>query len=847
MAALRIPLAAAPGLAVLAIGAALVSVQASAEASAAAVAVASLGVAAAVWALVDLERFVLLPVLGAMVLPYALLQPGGAQVAAADVLLMMALGAWLVRGSLGAAPAVWTAGNRMLAPALIFIAANAASLAWTVAPAQTVETVVQMVEIVLVIPLAFASLPRSIAAIRRGELFFVGVTCALALVTLAYFAPRVAAGDVSAQYLPGLHKNALGSFLAAGLVLAYTLWLHDRRPGVRAVLGIAMLVELAGMFAAASRGALIGAAIAIVVVSAMMRRGRLLAVAVSAVGAAAFLMWFAPELSPAERAAGAYASEDVRGFAWDNAIDKIEDRPLLGSGAGTYDDFIPEFGIGLIDPTNIFLLTGAELGMLGLAGLLFLLWRFARLFVAARRLPGDASVTAVAAGAVTLAMLVHFQVDVTWARGSASIAFAGVGLLLAATRLAPAPPRARPAARSGAGLGDATRFDPAPGSPPPRRRPAESGAGFRVVHLVTSDAYAGIERHAVRLARELRALGCRAEIACPPSATRLRAEAEGMGIPVLPSAAARGRTWLAALARLLAVRPPGVLHLHDGRAAAAGALLARAGRPVVVRTQHFTRPASAERSGLGRAASLTLHRALNRRLDGYVAVSENVAAAALERGEVGAAELAVVPPGIDLPDEDTLAIARAARERLPHPVVAYIGRLEAEKGVDSLVRAAPRVLDQLPDCRFVIAGSGSRGQALRALARELGVEHVITWAGEVPDPGAVLARAHVYVSPSAQEGFGLATVEAMASGLPVVAVGAGASVELVEHGVCGLLAPPGDLERLASHIAELAGDRSRALEMGEAARQRAVARYGIDRTARATLDLYLRLSEVGRP
>lgn len=851
----RIPLAVAPGLALLALAAAVSSLQLSAGASAATVAMGSLAVAVAVWALVDLERFVLVAVLATMVLPYALLQPGGAQVAAADLLLVVALGAWLVRASAGAAPAIWTAGNRMLAPGLLFVAANAASLAWSVAPRDTVETIVQMVEIVVVIPLAFASLPRSVASIRRAQLAFVGVTCVLAVVTLAYFAPRAVAGDVSAQYLPGLHKNAIGSFLAAGLVLAYAFWLSERRLGPRALLAAAMLLELAGMFAAASRGALIGAAVAIVVVSVMLRRGRLLALGATVAAGAVFLAWFAPELTPAERAAGGYASEAVRGYAWDNALEKLAERPLLGSGAGTYNDFIPEFGIGLIDPTNMFLLTGAELGVLGLVALLFLLWRFAALLAAAGRLPGEARVAAVAAGAMTLSLLVHFQVDVTWSRGSASVAFAGVGLLLAATRLATAGrPGVAPAA-AGPAAGVPAGGPPAQPAAPPRAEPAApaaqaaapSGGGLRVVHVVTSDAYAGVERHALRLARELRRLDCRAELACPPGAARLRAEAGAAGVPVLPSSAAGRRGWIGSLARLLAAEPPDVLHLHDGRAALAGVVLARAGRPLVVRTQHFTRPASAERRGLRRDASLTLHRALNRRLDGYVAVSESVARAARERAETGMAEIAVVPPGIDLPGDDAVARARAGRERLAQPVVACIGRLERDKRADALVRAVPHVLARLPGTRFVIAGSGSQGEALRTLAAGLGVEHAIDWLGEVPDAAPVLAAAHVYVNPSPQEGFGLATVEAMAAGLPVVAVGAGASAELVEHGVSGLLAERDDPELLARHVAALLGDRALAARMGEAARARALARYGIERTAAATLELYLRLGEVARP
>ncbi|MBW3609218.1 MAG: O-antigen ligase family protein, partial [Actinobacteria bacterium] len=359
----RIPFSVAPAALVLAGTATLALLSVPPQQGAAAAAVATVLVAAAVWALVDLQRFVLIAVLGAMVLPTALVQPAGAQVAAADVLLVLALGAWLVRCAAQAAPAPWTRGNRMFGPSVLFLAVTAASLAWSVAPGDTVKAIVQIAQIVIVIPLVFATLPRSIGAVRQGLLVFVGVTSVLALVTIAYFAPRLAAGDLTAQYLPGLHKNAIGSFLGAGLVLAYAFWLRERRPGVRRALGVTALVELAGMFAAASRGALAGAFLGIVAVSLLLRRRRLLSVGVAAVAAAAFVVAIDTGPTPEQLAAGGYETAIVRGYSFDNAVAKIAARPLLGTGAGTYFDQIPELGIGLADPNNMFLLTAAELGI----------------------------------------------------------------------------------------------------------------------------------------------------------------------------------------------------------------------------------------------------------------------------------------------------------------------------------------------------------------------------------------------------------------------------------------------------------------------------------------------------
>lgn len=881
----RIPWALAPAALGAAVVLALVALSVPVHVGAVAIVGMTLLLCAAAWALVDLQRFLLIAVLGAMILPISLVQPAGANVALADVLLVVALGAWLIAGCIGAAAAPWTTGNPLLAPTLLFAAVTAASLAWSVQRLETVEVTIQMIEIVVILPLVFASIPRSLPAIRGGLLFFVGFTCILALVTVASFAPRALAGDMTGQYLPGLHKNAIGAFLAAGLVLSYALWLAEARPRVRRALEIAALVELAGLFASVSRGSWLGALFAIVAVSLLLRRRRLLTVGLLVATATTFLLAVGPRTSSDTPKGGGYDSSVVREYSFANAVEKIAERPLLGSGAGTYSDHIPELNIGLRDPNNLFLLTWAEIGLMGLAALLFLLYRFGRLFVSARRLPDAAAVPAVAAGGVTLSLLVHFQVDSTWNRGSASLAFAMMGLVLAAGRLAPGratapvPPArgssrgARPAPAAAAAPAPArvaplpmpqiattasttatapAEAEPADAGPAAARNGTESAAAsgeprpLGVLHVVTSDAYAGIERHVVRLARELRALGCAAELACPPSADRLRAEARAAGIPLRPSARARPRAWLAGVARSLTARPVDVIHLHDGRAALAGTLLGPLGRGLVVRSQHFTHPASVERTGWRREASLRLHRAMNGRLDGYVAVSQSVADAARERRETGAAQVAIIPPGIELPGEETLARARVVRRETPAPVVAFVGRLEAEKRLDVLLHAVPDVLEELPGCRFVVAGSGGAEQEWRQLAAQLRVEAAVDWLGAVDDAAAVLQSAHVYVNPSPGEGFGLATAEAMAFALPVVAVASGGSAEIVDDGVTGLLVPSDDALALARAIARLAGDMSSAAEMGEAARRRAAARYGADRTARETLAFYQRLGAGAR-
>lgn len=374
--------------------------------------------------------------------------------------------------------------------------------------------------------------------------------------------------------------------------------------------------------------------------------------------------------------------------------------------------------------------------------------------------------------------------------------------------------------------------------------PERGGDRLSVLHLVTSDAFAGIERHVVRLVSELQASGCAPRLACPPSAHEMRRAAKAAGVRVVPSEGRRG-AWLAHVAATALRTRPHIVHVHDGVSALVGAVIARAAGARFVRTQHFSRPASAARRGWRGAASVEFHRRLNRRLDGFIAVSGSAVQQARRRGEVESARCAVIPPGIALPDDAAVAAAAGARERSPAPTVCMIGRFEPERRIDVLIRAIDLVISERPDCRFVIGGSGSADAELKELARSLGVEQAIEWAGWVPDPASVLGRSHVYVNTLPWEGFGMAMAEAMAFGLPVVAVNSGSSPELVEHGATGFLVAEGDSAALADAIVRLVGDRQLACSMGEAARRRATHLYGAARTARETLVFYEQLRRDG--
>jgi glycogen synthase len=196
-----------------------------------------------------------------------------------------------------------------------------------------------------------------------------------------------------------------------------------------------------------------------------------------------------------------------------------------------------------------------------------------------------------------------------------------------------------------------------------------------------------------------------------------------------------------------------------------------------------------------------------------------------------------VPPARDVtPDDPLPGVAR--------PRVLFVGRLEGEKDVATLVRAFARLADRRAE--LVLVGDGSDREKLERLARELGIAPRMRITGYVPRPqvAAAFAYADVLAMPSRFEELGTAVLEAMQAGVPVVASDVGGLPEAV--GTAGLLVPPGDVGALAGALDRLLADRALRSRLGATGRRRS-ADYGWDGLAEKVLAVYERAVTGDRP
>jgi len=214
-------------------------------------------------------------------------------------------------------------------------------------------------------------------------------------------------------------------------------------------------------------------------------------------------------------------------------------------------------------------------------------------------------------------------------------------------------------------------------------------------------------------------------------------------------------------------------------------------------------------------------------------------------------KVCVLHNGLDLAEFPPLTEPErvAARQKFgfgsQEQVVGTVGRIKfVRKGQEYLLRAAHTLAREGISLRILLAGGPAPGSEdhiprMKALARELGLEKAVVFAGELSDPRPAYAAMDIFVLPSAQpEPFGGVVLEAMALELPVVATAIGGSPEQVVPEKTGFLIPPADPHALAEKLRTLLTDPALRDRMGQAGRERIAKELCLDRTVEGITAIY---------
>ena len=270
-----------------------------------------------------------------------------------------------------------------------------------------------------------------------------------------------------------------------------------------------------------------------------------------------------------------------------------------------------------------------------------------------------------------------------------------------------------------------------------------------------------------------------------------------------------------------------IVHAHVARDYPLAALATGRSKARLVLTRHVLFP-------LHRIHKLTL-----RRTSRVIAVSQAVADSLDSQSIFDRRKIVTIHNGIDFAKFEGNAPSIASKKMR----IGTAGHLAPIKGHEDFVRAAALVMQKHPDVEFVIAGedksqSRKNRMALENLLHELRLVERFRLIGWVDDMPAFLATLGLFVSAARSEPFGLAIVEAMATGVPVVATASEGAREIIDDQRSGRLVPIGDIASLAQTIDELMSDESERLRLAENAKAVARARFSLERMVEKTEEVY---------
>ena len=361
--------------------------------------------------------------------------------------------------------------------------------------------------------------------------------------------------------------------------------------------------------------------------------------------------------------------------------------------------------------------------------------------------------------------------------------------------------------------------------------PAADPLGVLLVDPMGGDGWGGVERWLMDIALGLRARGHRVCAAGRPGAL-WTVRAREAGVPVLETPMRRDFALgeARALGRWMREHRVEVVgtKLHKGiRLSGLAARLA--GRPPVVA---FMGLVEAER-GFRYRLTYRLF------LDWVLTLSPSMRREILAVGAgIPEDRVVAIPYGVD-PDAYRVPAERAAAARASlgagpdDLLVLAVGRLHEQKRYDRLLEAFAAIRARVPPARLAIVGTGSLREELEGRARALGLADRAHWAGFRSDMPEVFAAADLFVLASDDEGLPMVAIEAMASGLPVVATEVGSVRDLVEDGRTGRVVAK-EVAAITEAAADLLLDPAARRAAGEAGRERARQRYGLARCVEET-------------
>jgi sugar transferase (PEP-CTERM/EpsH1 system associated) len=360
-----------------------------------------------------------------------------------------------------------------------------------------------------------------------------------------------------------------------------------------------------------------------------------------------------------------------------------------------------------------------------------------------------------------------------------------------------------------------------------------------VVHVIYRLDYGGLENGVVNLVNRIPAGRYRQAIVCLAGVgqefrRRIRrddVEVVSLGKRPGKDPAAYGRMW-----RVLRRLRPTIVHTRNLGTVDMQWVAVAAGVPRRVHGEHGWE--ASDPRGLG-PRSLRIRRACRPAVHRYVPMSRDLARWLEAAVHVRPERIRQAYNGVDTerfrPATPVESAGRMVR-------IGTVGRLDPVKNQAAILRAVRTILDQRPELdaalRLIVVGDGPERGALESLAGELGLLRHVEFTGTRDDTASILRTFDVFVLPSVNEGISNTILEAMASGLPVLAARVGGNPELVVHGETGLLYEPDATDGLEAGLQRYLDEPGLRRAHGTAGRRRVQDNFSLDAMVQRYLDIY---------
>jgi sugar transferase (PEP-CTERM/EpsH1 system associated) len=360
-----------------------------------------------------------------------------------------------------------------------------------------------------------------------------------------------------------------------------------------------------------------------------------------------------------------------------------------------------------------------------------------------------------------------------------------------------------------------------------------------IVHVIPTLRVGGLEKVVVRLAEYFAPRMRQAVVAPAPTGPVSQLFPAEVTVVAMADQRRPDRWNALRMARLFRTLRPDIVHTRNWTCIDAIVAARLAGVPIVIHGEHGREATDPEGRNVGRRR---IRRLLAPMVTEFVAVSQDLARWLIEEVRIPARKVRTIYNGVDTCrfSSDSRDSARRALGIADQSVAfGTVGRLDPVKDHVGLLRAFAHMSAD-PRALLYIVGDGPCRSEAEAMVRALGLTRRVRLLGDRQDVPEILPGIDVFVLPSLGEGMSNTILEAMATGLPVVATRVGGNPELVVHEVTGLLVEPRSTDSLVTALSRYVEDPGLRAAHGRAARHRAESEFGLRRMLSAYDDLYAR-------